>query len=305
MAVLDLTRNRHDLGVVALLVLSRCVDDWLSDDRIARPVRLTRSISIRAIARSLEAPHATIQRHVHKLRADGLIVDVGSGYAIGNDPAHAAIVIDFLKAAHDSLIRLADDFRTKVRFDRTTRARDPGLLAATIAAALDIWLIPFELARTPVTDWTGKLVWIAIAVGNVRHVTTDAALSRLYSDVPTPDELRRPLDARTIALVTRLGYGTVYRHCQKLARASVITYDRGGWLVAARQFEQGKVDRGVRALLGYYCKRINELVALGLDPGHAAGYYQQARPDYVPLPGSAGRPDIPPPPAPLFSAKTR
>ncbi len=283
-AVLDLTGRRHDLGVVALLVLSRCAADWVCEGEIRPPARPTRTISLRAVANSLREPHATVQRHAGKLLATGLLVDTGHGYAIGTAPPHAAAIVRLLGQAHDTLIRLIADLSPDLAFARPPSPPDPNLFAATVAAALDIWLIPFEATRDPVTDWISKLVLLVIAIANVRHITVDATLSARYADLPTPDALRRPIDVRAIGTLTGLSYGTVYRHCQKLAAADVIRYERGGWLVAASQITDLPIDSGVRALLGYYAKRINELVAIGLDTTQVEARYLAGRPDYVALP---------------------
>lgn len=145
--------------------------------------------------------------------------------------------------------------------------------------------MPFEVARSRVVDWTSGLVWLAIVVANVRHVTVDPELSERYADAPTPDALRRPINVRALAAMTGLTYGTVYRHCQRLAAADVIVYDRDGWLTTALQVNDQQVDTGVKALLGYYVQHINELVLRGLDVGAVADRYLAGRPPYAASPG--------------------
>jgi hypothetical protein len=150
-----------------------------------------------------------------------------------------------------------------------------------MTAALDIALVPYEIAREPVTDWTSKLVWIVIVVANVRHITTDDALSRTFEVEPTPDDLRMPITARRIAALTGLSYGATFRHCHKLAAQDVIKYERGGWLLVSRQLGNSEVDAGVRALLAYYAKRIAELGAMGLPLDRIENAYIASRPAYA------------------------
>jgi hypothetical protein len=76
----------------------------------------------------------------------------------------------------------------------------------------------------------------------------------------------------------------VYRHCQRLAAADVIVYDRDGWLTTALQVNDQQVDTGVKALLGYYVQHINELVLRGLDVGAVADRYLAGRPPYAASP---------------------
>jgi DNA-binding transcriptional regulator YhcF (GntR family) len=283
MAVLKLGRGRYEWGTVALLLLSRCAADWLADGVIRRPVRITHSLSIRAIAQSLGAPYASIHRYVMALQEQGLIVEAGRGVAISNDPAVAPAVVAFLAEAHDRFIRLIEDIGPELEIAGPSSEPQRGLVAATLHAALDIWLVPYEIAREPVVDWTSKLVWIVIVVANVRHVTTDDDLSRTYAYKPTPDSLREPIGVRAIAAITGLSYGTAFRHCQKLAQQDVIRYERGGWLLASRKLADDTVDSGVRALLAYYAKRISELVALALSIQDVGKFYLGRRPDYVSL----------------------
>ena len=282
-AVLDLTDGRHDWGVVALLLMSRCASDWIADGDFRRPPALTQAVSLRAMAHSLGIPYASAHRYMKALRDHGWVVDTGKGYAIGTDDRQVDRIITFLRTAHDSMVRLIEDLSVDCAFPPPQRSSHPDLCRAIVAAALDIWLIPFEAAREPVPDWTSKLIWIVIAVANVRHITLDASASETYAYTPTSDVLRRPITVRSIAALTGLTYGTTYRHCQALAQLDVIEYDRGGWLTASRQLDQADVDKGVKALLDYYGKRIGELATLGLDVSRVQTFYRGGRPAYVAL----------------------
>lgn len=281
LAVVELGRGRYEWGVVALLLLSRCAADWVDGEVIERPVHLRHSLSIRSISQSLAAPYASIHRYVTAMQEQGLVIATGQGFALDNDAAAAPAIIAFLTGAHDRFIRLVEDLAPDLNVGHPEGDPRPVLLAATIAAALDIALVPYEIAREPITDWTSKLVWIVIFVANVRHITTDDALSRAYEVEPTPDDLRMPINARRIAAITGLSYGATFRHCQKLAGRDVIKYERGGWLLVSRQLLDGDVDAGVRALLAYYAKRIAELVAMGLPINRIGDAYIGHRPSYA------------------------
>jgi DNA-binding transcriptional regulator YhcF (GntR family) len=282
-AVHDLADGQHDWGIVALLLMSRCVPDWIVGNEFRRPVSLTHAVSLRAMAHSFRIPYASAHRHMVGLRQRGWVMDTGDGFAISNDDQHADRMIAFLTTAHDCLIRLIEDLSPHCVFPPAQHSPTPDLFRSIVATALDIWLIPFEVAREPVTNWTSKLVAIAIAIANVRHITVDAVASERYAWTPTRDALRRPITARSIAALTGLTYGTTYRHCQALAQRDVIEYDRGGWLIASRQLHHASMDHGVKAILSYYNKRIGELAALGLDVSQVQRLYVAGRPPYVPL----------------------
>ncbi|MHA6722540.1 hypothetical protein [Sphingomonas sp. RS2018] len=276
--------DRYDWGVVLLVLLKRCADDWIDDDDVLRrPEALTRRSSINAIAASLDRPYATIHRHVMSLIGEGLVVQVDGGVAVSNDPAVADRIVALLTLAHDSLVRLAEDFAGEVEFPAPPSVPVRDLHKRILLAAFDVLLVPFEYAREPVMEWTSKLVWIVIIVANVRHITIDPVLADRYAYDPTPDALRRPIGARAIAKLTGLSYGTVYRHCRLLAELDVIRYDGTGWLTVTNQLFNPDVDHGVIALLGYFNRRLIELVAAGLDMDAVASFYLAGRPPYGPV----------------------
>ena len=158
LAVIELGKGRYEWGVVALLLLSRCASDWVVNGVIGPPVRIAQSLSIRAIAQSLDAPYASIHRYVSALQEQGLAIVSDNGVAISNDPAVAPAVVAFLVGAHDRLIRLVEDLAPDLPINGAGSVPHRGLLAATLSAALDISLVPYEIAREPVIDWTSKLV---------------------------------------------------------------------------------------------------------------------------------------------------
>ena len=284
LAVMDLTPGQYERGIVALLLLKRCAPDWIEGRRIRRPRDIARTSSIKAVATSLGRPYPTINRHFHKMIADGLCVETEQGYAISNTEANEPRVVRLLTTAHDSLVRLAEDIAAGLGLHRTDGKPTPELVTLTIAAALDMWLVPFEYARKPVTDWTSKLVWLAIIVANVRHITDDPELSERWAYDTVPDHHRVPMTVRTIAGITRLSYGTVFRHCRQLEAQDVIHYDRGGWLLESRQLLSEDVDQNMRDILGYYTRRLNELSAAAFDTGNPDAFYLGPRPEHVCVP---------------------
>ncbi len=210
----------------------------------------------------------------------GLVVDAENGVAVSNDPAIEPLILALVMVAYQSMIRLAEDLHPDMAFGSPDHVPVSDLPLRIMTTGIDLWLVPHEYAAEPVADWTSKLVWIVIVVANVRHITTDPALSERYAVAPTPDDLRRPITVRQIGRITGLSYGTVYRHCQSLAEKDVIEYDRGGWLLVSRQLKHRSVDQGVKALLAYFRKRIEELVSFGFDPAVADRFYINGRHQY-------------------------
>lgn len=285
MVAIDIGDGNYDHGIVALLVLARCAADWIDGDRLRAPATLTRSISIRAIAASLQCPYTSVNRHVAALKAKGLLVVGDKGCAISNAPDVAPRVLALIAAAHDSLIRMVEDFGTDVALPAPAPAADRHLLTTSVAVAFDIWLVPFEYARPFAHNWTSALVYMLIIVANVRHITTDPALSERYASEPTPDALRAPIGTRQIARLARLSYGTSFRHCKALQAKGIIDHVRDGWLLPGHRLGNRDVDGGVQALHLYYLKRIAELTALGLDAADPRRHYLAGRPPYAPLDG--------------------
>lgn len=285
MAVLDLTDGDYDLGIVALLVLARCTADWIEGDRLRAPAHPSRAISIRAIAGSLGSPYTTVYRHVGVLKARGLLVVGDHGCAISHAPDVAPRVLALIAAAHDSLIRMVEDFAPDVALPPPAAVADRHLFATSVAVAFDIWLVPFEYARPFAHDWTSALIYMVIVVANVRHVTVDPVLGERFASEPTPDALRAPIGTRQIARLARLSYGTTFRHCKALQANDIIDHARGGWLLPGRRLGDRDVDTGVQTLHLYYLKRIAELTSLGFDAANPARHYLAGRPAYAPLDG--------------------
>ena len=283
LAVMDLLPGHFERGVVALLLLKRCAPDWVEGSQLCRPGLVIRTSSIKALATSLGKPYATINRHIHKLIADGLCLETPAGYAISNTEANEPRIRTLLLTAHDSVVRLAEDTAVGLGLSEIGGPRTHELVVQTITAALDMWLVPYEYARHPIADWTSKLVWLAIIVANVRHITVDPLLSERWAYDTVPDEHRVPMTVRSIARITRLSYGTVFRHCQLLEAQDVIRYDRGGWLLETRQLLNEDVDQSMRDILRYYAKRLTDLTVAGFDTHNPSAFYLGLRPEHVPF----------------------
>lgn len=280
-ALNHLIPGHYASGIVLLLLLRRCVDDWIEGDRFRRPQRPARASSINALAASLQKSYATTHRHVMRLIALGWVEVTDRGVSISNRPGNEAAIVAFLTDAHDGMIRLIEDIASDMDFPSPERRPVRDLRLHIVAAALDVWLIPYEFAAEPIADWTSKLVWITIVVANVRHITIDPDLSDRFAYHPTPDALRRPINVPAIARLAGLSYGTTFRHCRSLATLDVIHYDRGGWITVSRQLFNEDVDIGVRALIDYFRKRIVELAGFGLDTTDTATFYLDGRPPYA------------------------
>lgn len=283
MALRAFVPDSYARGVIALLLLKQCLADWCGDDGPAVPRAITRTASINALATSLKSPYATVHRHIRGLIDDGLCVDTGAGYAIATDARAAELVLDLLTTAHDSLIRLAQDGVADWGLIDRAPGRPAGPRCATIAAALDIWLVPFEANNRPVADWLSRVILIAVAVANVRHVTEDPVLSERFAYDPTPDAMRRPIQTRAIGRTLGFAYGTVFRHCQALRALDVIAPIDGGWVIASRMLFDDAIDAGIKAQLSYFRRRLAALIAVGLDPARLGDAYLAGRPPLVPL----------------------
>ncbi|WP_010219979.1 helix-turn-helix domain-containing protein [Sphingomonas sp. PAMC 26621] len=292
-ATAELVPGHFESAVVLILLLRRCASDWIRGECFRRPSEVVQSASINALAASLHKPYATTHRHVMRLIDLGWVEWGEQGVAVSTDPKVERRIIDMMVFAHDSIVRLAEDFSRDLPFATPDRTSASNLRWRTVTTALDIWLVPFEYAAEPITNWTSKLVWIVIICANVRHITVDPELSERYAYNFTPDELRRPITARTIARLTGLSYGTVYRHCQTLAEKDAIRYQRDGWVLVSRQIGSEQIDQGVHALLEYFQKRIGELIAYGFDTARVDAFYINGRPAYLSYQDSLIRTDGP------------
>lgn len=281
-----------DAAIIAMVILRTCLRDWAGEEGLRRPETLTKSASIRGTATSLGHPYGTVHRLVGKLRALGLIVQVGDGVAISCDDEWAPAVLRFLEDANDVFLRFVEELRDADQIDLslTVTTRQPPV-AAVIATALDLFLMPFEVFRGRVGDWTSLILWVAVSTLTVRHVTVDPDLNARYAYKSTPNSERRPVPSADLCRVTATSVATAWRHCNAMAAAGTVTKSDQGWTMCTQELLEARIEAAVQGAVVFYVRRIEELMVLGFDP--TTPRYYRGRPplvNYDPLPPIAATP---------------
>ena len=269
-----------DEAVIALAMMRVCLSDWVQDGRIQPKDGLTVGCSINSLAVSLNRSYATTHNLVTRLKKRGVVVRVDDKVALANDDTWRPLVTRFLMDGHDIMMRFTEDMHRWNQLDERKHVPHRALpLEAILTTMLDILLAPFEQFNSMFGDWTAKIVWLIITTMTVRHITSDAELSALYAVNSTPDVERRAIPAAAIAEVSCFKYMTVWRRCKGLEEGGYISRDARGWLVRLDQLKDERMEATVQAAMRYHIRRIEALMAVGLDPTRIA--YMGERPPLV------------------------
>ena len=270
-----------DASIVALAILRTCLPDWIGDEGLRRPSELTRGATIKGTATSLGHPFSTVHRLISKLRERGLIESVGDTVAISRDAACAPAVLAFLAEAHDVFLRFVGELRDadQLDFNLHVASREPTMLAI-VSTALDCFLMPFEMFHGQFGDWTSKKLWLVLTTLCVRHITTDPVLNARYAYASTPNSERRPVPSATLCELAGTSTATGWRHCKAMEKAGVITRTEQGWLICTQELLDARTEAAVQGAVAFYRRRIEELMAKGLDPANLA--YLDGSPPLVP-----------------------
>lgn len=270
-----------DAAIVALVILRTCLRDWIGKEGLCRPDTLTIGASINAAATSLGHPYATVHRLVGKLRALGLVVQMDNGFAISRDDQWAPAVLRFLEEANDVFLRFVEELRDADQIDVSLYAasRRPPVLELT-GTTLDVFLMPFEVYRGRMGDWTSTNLWVAISTFTIRHVTIDPELNARYAYQSTPNSERRPVPSADLCRVTTTSAATAWRHCNAMEAAGRVTKADQGWLICTQELLEARMEAAVQGAVAFYVRRIEELMAGGFNP--AAIRFVHGRPPLVP-----------------------
>jgi predicted transcriptional regulator len=206
---------------------------------IVEALPMARPVSCMAIARSMRLPYASVRR-----RADAL---------------HARRVLD----RSDKGCRVTASFVATGELERMS-ALDAEHLARTLRSlaasgyrpagtaladgvpdlppgVIERHLLAFALRSVEaLTDLYGNatngIIMAAIVAANVRHITDDPELARLYAQeaAPPPDTERRPVGLRALARELGMPFETVRRRIAALTAAAMVKVTKDGALVPTR-----------------------------------------------------------------------
>lgn len=199
---------------------------------------LGRPVNATAIAHSMRLPHTTVRRRAAELVAAGVLVRSAAGFQV------APIFFE-----GDTLTRLAEDDTADLMqalrklaergYLPAARALDAGVSALPPGVVerllLTFCLRALETLTELYGDVTAGTIVAAITAANVRRVTDDPQLSRLYSseDLPPPDAMREPISLRQLSRAIDMPFETVRRRVHALIEAGTVMRHGDGMMVPA------------------------------------------------------------------------
>ncbi|MDR6849394.1 DNA-binding Lrp family transcriptional regulator [Sphingomonas sp. BE270] len=207
-------------------------------------------ISINAVAMSLNRPFETVRRHVHALIDDGICQRVDHGVSVRSETLALPAFATLLRSLHDHMVSVIEDLSqmgVPLPPNHVDRFYDPN---ATIAAAIDLVLAPFDYIRDAHASWLELVVVHTVATAGARKITRDPELSRRYGEADTapPEDLREPIAITVLARTLRMSYSTVRREVESAVASGKLTRAGHGVLATDAYLRSAAiVQAGARA----------------------------------------------------------
>lgn len=246
--------SREDFidGVIRIAILDANVRHLMSDPEVSRryatfelpvPDELRRPVSINAIAASLGLPFETVRRRIHDMSLRDLCVETRAGVLMTKDQltrqdvqAFAAQTYADLADFHHALRRFAPGFPLVVGDppDVAPLAEAPTRLAMRSASGYVLRYV--ESAREVAGDLISAILFLAVVVANVEHITRSPEASDRYAEPRTavPDDQRRRVTVKGLSREIGLSFETTRRRMNALIEAGVCARDAGGIYVPAQ-----------------------------------------------------------------------
>lgn len=241
-------------------------------------------ISVNAISSALGRPFETVRRHVNTLIDQGLLQRGQRGVTMApgviDDPRLQAL----LRQMHDGVVAFAEDLR---RFEiplpaaRGDRAYDP---AATMAAAIDFALSPFELLSTSYRNPLElAIVNVTITVG-ARGYAFDPVVSRRFAEVDTvpPEDLRLPIAVTALAAGLHVSYATARREVELQVKLGRLKRVPGGVIATDAYLSGAVIANGSQHAAMRAAMVLRRLVPAGFRFDDPARCYLEGRPPLAP-----------------------
>jgi DNA-binding IclR family transcriptional regulator len=238
---------------------------WIGVEHAAT---LGRPVNATAIAHSMRLPHTTVRRRAAELVEAGLLVRCPAGFSVapaffeGDTLARLAAedAADLMRALHKLAAR---------GYAPASRALDAGAEALP-AGVVERLLLAYclrvlETLTELYGDVTAGTIAAAITAANVRRVTEDPQLSRLYSseDMPPPDTVREPISLRALSRAIDLPFETIRRRVHALIGAGIVVRSGDGVMVPAAVLLSPRHVENNRRIALHFEQMLQSLANLG------------------------------------------
>lgn len=231
---------------------------------------LGRPVTGTAMARSMRLPHTTVRRQAAELVDAGLLArDVG-GFRIAPTIFIDGSINGFAVADAADLTRSLEALAHShyapavVALEAGVAALPAGVVARVVVAFALRAMETFTELYDDVA--TGTIV-SGIIAANVRHITEDPALARLYAgeDTPPPDEMRRPVAVRALSRQLDIPFETVRRRVAALIAEGRVTWLADGVIVPSRVLLSDRHIDNNRRIILHFEQMLTTLTALATD----------------------------------------
>lgn len=232
------------------------------------------SVSVSSLAKSLSRPNETVRRQIQKIEDDGYISRINRVIDIDQTGEKRDEIAHFIRKTYNDFI---DYIGALARADDMLAGK-PGLSdrlairAKLLETALDIYIVPMATHVGTFKEWIYGNVWTGIAVDSIRHIEEDDTLAQTYRFINTPDELRRDVSLRSVAMNMNLAYPTAWRAAQYLKGVNLIVQTKEGWNVTSENLKSKSLPEADKAYFQYLSRELRQLIALGFDPADAQSY---------------------------------
>ena len=274
-------------GLVFLAISHASIEHLPQDAVLAEryksvpPDALRRPISVNALAQTLSLSAETTRRHVQALIQRGDCVRVG---ALGVIVPHACMVSAPIRQANVEILaafeKLLADLRSiGFNLQQFNAPQGPGKIAAdgggaSPPALLVTRLVNHYILRTlldgiPVHgDFLRGALFVTVMSANSRHIAYNPKLAWRYAtaDEAPPDELRKPVSIRQIAVDLDLPYATAHRNMMKMAADGICIRQTGGWIIPTAVLQRPAYLANGFRIHQWFIAMLKELFALWGGP---------------------------------------
>ncbi|WP_374576192.1 hypothetical protein [Phenylobacterium sp.] len=241
-------------GVIRLAILDANIRHLIASPEVAKayasfetpiPDEMRRPASINAVAGSLGLPFETVRRRVHALDRQGLAQAGKDGVILSQNQLITGPVQQVLDENFASLAAFYGRLRTMAPALELVPAPAAGEQTAAkpadepvrvaMRSTVGYVLRYLESAQPVAGDFLNAIMFLAIVVANVGHITNDQTASDRFSTPQTvaPDSERRRLTVHALSKDLGMSFETTRRRVNALMERGVCLRDGSGIYVPA------------------------------------------------------------------------
>lgn len=226
-----------------------------------------RPVSASAIALAMALPPTSVRRNVDELVDAGFLSRGPAGYMIAArlfaDDRLAGVMAGDAADVVRALDALAEaGFEPAIHAIARGVADLPPDVVSRLLLAFTLRTLETAIARHD--HLTTAAIVTAIVAANIRHITDDVALARIYAaeDAIPPDIVRQPVALRTLARAVDIPFETVRRRVAAMVADGIVVWQDDGVIIPAAVLQSEPFIADNRRIGQHFEQMIAALVAL-------------------------------------------